>query len=176
MESFPWSGELHLSIVETISAAVRPWHDWYSHSKATSAAVTWFHLSALVVGGGLAIASDRTVLRVRTADLAERRRMLGEFSTVHRPVLAALGVAVISGLALLLSDVETYLVSAVYWTKMTLVLLLFANGFGIVRTERRLTADPSPGNPLWARLRFGAVASITLWLSTTLAGVILDNS
>jgi hypothetical protein len=45
-----------------------------------------------------------------------------------------------------------------------------------VRTEQRLTADPSPGNPAWQRLKVGAIASITLWLSTTLAGVFLLNS
>jgi hypothetical protein len=165
-----------LSIVETISAAVKPWHDWYSHSKATSSTVTWVHLSALVIGGGLAIASDRVALRLRNAGVDDRRRMLDEFSAVHRPIVIALGVSVLSGLAMLFSDVDTYFVSPVYWTKMGLVILLLANGYGVMRTEQRLHEDPSPGNRLWGRLRLGAVASITLWLGTTLAGVVLTSS
>ena len=53
---------------------------------------------------------------------------------------------------------------------------MLANGYLVKRTEERLNADPSPGNRAWTRFRFGAIASITLWLATTLAGVILLNS
>ena len=46
----------------------------------------------------------------------------------------------------------------------------------VKRTDEALNADPSSGNRAWARFKFGAIASIALWLSTTLAGVILLNS
>jgi hypothetical protein len=164
-----------VSIVETIAGVVQPWADFYSHSKVTSAAVIWVHLGALLTGGGLAIASDRVVLRLRGADVAERTRMLRDFATVHRPIVTALAVSVLSGLAMMLSDVKTFLVSPVYWTKMGLILLLLANGYGVMRSEQRLAADPVPANALWKRLSFGAVASITLWFSTMLAGVMLMN-
>jgi hypothetical protein len=59
---------------------------------------------------------------------------------------------------------------------MTLVFLLLTNGYLVKRTDEQLNADPSPGNRAWSRFKFGAVASVTLWLSTTLAGVILLNS
>lgn len=165
-----------MSIVETIAGVVKPWADFYAHSKVTSAAVIWVHLGALLTGGGLAIAADRIVLRLRGADVAERTRVLHDISTIHRPIVTALAVSVASGLALLLSDVKTFLVSPVYWTKMGLVLFLLANGYGVMRTEQRLAADPAPTNGLWKRLSFGAVASITLWFSTMLAGVLLTNS
>jgi hypothetical protein len=164
-----------MSIVETIAGIVKPWADFYGHSKVASASVIWVHLGALLTGGGLAIASDRVVLRLRGADVAERARALHDISTVHRPIVIALSVSVISGLALLLSDVKTFLPSPVYWTKMGLVLLLLANGYGVMNTERRLAADPAPTNALWKRLSFGAVASVTLWFSTMLAGVVLMN-
>jgi hypothetical protein len=164
-----------MSIVETIAGIVQPWADFYSHSKVTSAAVIYVHLGALLTGGGLAIASDRVVLRLRGANVDERTRMLREFATIHRPIVMALGVSVLSGLALLLSDVKTFLPSPLYWTKMGLVLLLLANGYGVMRTEQRLAADPAPGNALWKRLSFGAVASISLWFGTMLAGVMLTN-
>jgi len=102
--------------------------------------------------------------------------VLQEFTMVHQPVLIALSVMVISGLAMLASDIGTFLVSPVYWTKMTLVTLLLINGFFIKRADEKLNADPSPGNAAWKHFKFSSIASITLWLSTTLAGVVLLNS
>jgi len=164
-----------MSIVDSIASFVQPWSDFYSHSKVTSAAVIWVHLGALLTGGGLAIASDRVVLRLRGADVAERARALRDIAAIHRPIVTALAISVASGLALLSSDVKTFLVSPVYWTKMGLVLLLLANGYGVMRSERRLATDPAPASALWKRLSFGAVASITLWFGTMLAGVVLMN-
>jgi hypothetical protein len=164
-----------MSIVETIAGVVQPWSDFYSHSKVTSSAVIGVHVGALLAGGGLAIASDRVVLKLRGADVAERVRALRDISAIHRPIIMALSISVASGLALLFSDVKTFLVSPVYWTKMGLVLLLLANGYGVMRSERRLATDPAPANALWKRLSFGAVASITLWFGTMLAGVVLMN-
>jgi hypothetical protein len=165
-----------MSIVETIAAAVKPWNELYSHSKVVAGGVTYVHVASLLLGGGFAVASDRAVLLARRADLETRRYLLRDFSTVHKPVVAFLGLMVVSGLALMLADVETFLVSKVYWTKMVLFVLLLANGYLVTRTEQALAADPSPSNPLWGRFTVSAVTSLTLWLATTLAGVVLVNS
>jgi hypothetical protein len=164
-----------VSVVDTIAGIVKPWADFYSHNKAVSVGTTWVHIAALVVGGGTAIASDRIVLKSGRLDTDARRRLLSEFTQVHRPVIFALAVSAISGLAMLLSDIPTFLVSPVYWTKMGLLVLLLANGYGIQLTEQKLALDPSPTNRLWKRFSYGAIASITLWLSVSLAGVILVN-
>ena len=165
-----------MAIVETLEAALKPWADFYGHTKPVQAGIEFLHVGGLLVGGGFAIASDRAALRALKADLEQRKHVLREFDSIHRPVIMALTVSVISGLLMLASDVGTFLVSPVFWTKMTLVVLLLANGYLVKRTDERLNADPSPGNPAWPRFKFGAVASITLWLGTTLAGVILLNS
>lgn len=162
-----------MSLVETIAAIVEPWNRLYSHSKPLSTAITFAHVGSLVVGGGFAIASDRATLRVQHVDLDERKRYLRDFATIHRPVLVALVIIVASGLSMALADVETFLVSPVFWTKMAVVATLLANGLTIHRTERALTANPAPSNRMWHRMRIGAIASITLWLTTTLLGVIL---
>ena len=164
-----------MAILETVEAVLRPWSDWYSHSKPTQAGIEYLHVGGLLVGGGFALASDRAPLRALDADLEQRKHVLTDFSSVHRPVVMALTVSVVSGLLMLASDTGTYLVSSVFWTKMTLVILLLANGYVVMRTEQRLNADPSPDNPAWQRLKFGAITSITLWLGTTLAGVILNS-
>ena len=165
-----------MSLIETIAAAVRPWNELYSHSKPVSEAVTFLHVGSLLVGGGFAVASDRATLRLRGADLDERRRFLRDFATVHRPVLAALAVMAASGLGMALADVETFLVSPIFWSKMAVVAILLTNGFVITRTERALAANPAPANRLWRRMTIGAAASITLWLATTLLGVVLVDA
>jgi hypothetical protein len=162
--------------LETLESALKPWAEWYSHTKPAQVAVEFLHVGGLLVGGGFALASDRAVLRALPSDLDQRRHVLRELSTIHRAVVVALAVSAISGVLLLASDVGTFLVSPVYWTKMTLVLLLLANGYLVIRAEQRLNADPSPGNGAWSRLKLGAIASIALWLSTTLAGIILSNT
>jgi hypothetical protein len=165
-----------MAIIETLEAALKPWADFYNHTKPVQAGVEFLHVGALLVGGGFAIASDRAALRSLKAGLEEQQHVLRSFATIHRPVLMALTVSALSGLLMLTSDVGTFLVSPVFWTKMSLIVLLLANGYLVQRTDEQLSADPSPGNRAWRRFKFGSYASITLWLSTTLAGVILLNS
>lgn len=165
-----------MSLVQTITAAAKPWADFYGHSKTTSSIVTWLHLAGILVGGGFAIASDRAALRALRADLDERTRVLRDFGSIHRPVILALIVVALSGVLQTLSDAETFLVSKVYWTKMVLVVCLLANGYGVQRTERRLALAPSSANALWGRFKLGAIASISLWLATLLAGTFLMSS
>ena len=162
--------------LETLESALQPWAEWYSHAKPAQVGVEFLHVGGLLVGGGFALASDRAVLRALSSGFDQRKRVLRELSSIHAPVVVALAVSAISGVLLLASDVGTFIVSPVYWAKMTLVLLLLANGYQVMRAERRLDADPSPGNGAWSRLKIAAIASIALWLSTTLAGVILLNS
>ena len=165
-----------MPIAETLGQVLQPWADFYSHAKAVQAGVEFLHVGALLTGGGLAVASDRAALRALRAPPETQRFVLAELTQVHRPVLIALAVAGCSGLLMLASDIGTFAASPVFWTKMSLVALLLGNGYLVKRNGERLDADPAPGNPAWPRLRFGAIASITLWLATTLAGVILLNS
>ena len=162
-----------MSLLETIAATVKPWNTLYAHSKAVSAGVTFVHIGSLLIGGGLAVESDFAALRTRAALIDERRRALHDLAIAHRPVIIALVLMTASGIALALADVETFLVSPVFWTKMTLFAGLLANGFVIMRTERALSADPAPPPRLWQRMTASAAASLALWLTTTLLGVIL---
>ena len=89
--------------------------------------------------------------------------------------LAGAGVVVVSGLALLTSDIETFWGSWIYWGKMALVVLLLINGLMMTRTEKTLTADTSGQSPGWDSLRRTAVTSLMLWFAIALAGVALAN-
>jgi len=62
----------------------------------------------------------------------------------------------------------------VFWVKLALIGLLLANGFVMNRTERALAAGGDEST-LWGRLRTISMLSLTLWIATTLAGVVLTN-
>ena len=162
--------------VQGIIDAVAPWKDLYGNSPVVSTTVTTLHVVALLFGGGFALAADRSTLRALRGNGEDRERQLAELHAVHRPVLIALAVLFISGVALALADLETFLGSPTFWIKLTLVALLLANGAVLARTEARLLGADAPREttaPLWRRLRASTFASITLWTLTTIAGTAL---
>jgi uncharacterized membrane protein len=152
-----------------------PWAKLYSHSSVLATIVGFLHVAPIVVGGGLAIALDRSTLRLRHDEPGARARHLTELGTAHQVVLGALALSILSGLALLAADLETYWGSWIFWLKMGLVALLLANGALMNRTERRLRGAGAATDLQWRRLRTIAITSLALWLTITLAGVALMN-
>jgi uncharacterized membrane protein len=129
------------------------------------------HVGGLVVAGGAAIEADRVTLR-RAAWSGRRTSAFEPLSTVHQTVLVSLTVVVVSGVLLFAADVDTYLHSSVYWTKMALLALLLLNGMLMLRAERRIGSGDHAG---WSALLGTARASVALWTLTLLAGVALPN-
>src|SRR3982751_5920037 len=115
-----------------------PWQTAYSDSKVIPAVVTTTHLVALLFGGGLAIAADRTTLRLGRPGGNSQTTLLAELRAVHRPVLIALTVLFASGVLLTAADLETYAKAPTFWIKMGLVVLLLVNGVVLERTESSL--------------------------------------
>ncbi len=165
-----------MTLIQTLAEAVKPWADFYAKSKPASLGVTYLHIAGVMIGGGFAMASDRAALRVSKGSTEDRAFILREFTFVHRPVIIALTVVVSSGVAMLLADVETFLGNPVYYVKMGLFAVLLVNGLLMQRNEKRLADDPSASNAAWGSFCGNAVASIVLWLSIALAGVLLTNS
>jgi hypothetical protein len=157
---------------EALATLVAPWAKFYGHSKVAATVVTFLHVAPIIVGGGLAIALDRSTLRVRD-DLAARARHLEDVALAHRSVVAALVVSTLSGLALLAADLDTFLPSLIFWTKMGLIVLLLVNGVVMTRTEAGLRTGRAD---LWKRLRVLAVTSLVLWLVITFVGIALVNA
>ena len=149
------------------------WNTLYSNSSVVSTTVTTVHILSLLFAGGLAIATDRTTLRATDDDLP---RVARELAAVHRPVLGALSVLFLSGVLLAAADVETFLVSPLFWIKLGLVALLLINGAALAVAESRYSRMPALGSVQWRRLRGHAWSSIALWVATTIAGTILVNA
>ena len=168
-----------MSMLQRAVEVVAPWQTVYENSTLLSTSVIALHLTALLVGGGLAIAADRSTLRVGNTAPDDRQRQLAELGAVHRPVLAALTVLFVSGLALTAADLETYIVSPVYWIKFGFIVLLLVNGVVMTRTEGALRRDsalaPTVAQSLWRRMRASAWTSIALWIATLVLGTALVN-
>ena len=170
------------AILQTVATAVKSWAALFSDSRVVSSTVTFFHLGGLLFAGGTAVASDRATFRALRGTPEDRGRLLVELGNSHAWVLAGLSVIFVSGLLLALSDVKTFGNSPIYWTKMSLVALLLANGTLLQRTEQKLragglqTPSRAPKEQLWSRLRFAAATSMMLWTAIVLAGVILVES
>lgn len=152
-----------------------PWATLYGHSKVLATLVGFLHVAPIVVGGGLAIALDRSTLRLHHAEPGARARHLTELASAHRVVLIGLVLSFVSGVALFAADVETYFVSWIFWLKMGFILVLLANGARMNRTERTLRVAGANADVQWHRLRSQAITSLVLWLTITLAGMALLN-
>ncbi|HEV2147060.1 MAG TPA: hypothetical protein VGR37_06640 [Longimicrobiaceae bacterium] len=158
--------------MEALLQIAEPWASLYNDSPPLQTVVLFAHLAGMLLGGGFALAADRATLLASHAGFMERERQLSELGMTHRPVEAGLAVTLASGLLMLAADLETYLVSVVFWTKMGLIVLLLVNGYLLQRTGKVLSQDPGGA---WDRLRTAAVVSIALWLAVLLAGTWLAS-
>ena len=126
-----------MPIVEGLASAFEPWATLYGGSTALSVGLTFAHLGSMMVGGGLAIAADRAVLKTGlVTEPAARVALADALADVHRPVLIALAVSTISGTLQLAADVETFVNSKVMWIKLGLLVALAVNGWLMLRDER----------------------------------------
>ena len=179
------------AFVAPIARAAEPWRTLYSDNTLVSTSVLFVHLGALVASGGLAVATDRALIRSRNAGETALAWRLDEVSLSHGPVAFALVISFLSGLLLLLADVEAFAVMPAFWIKMGLIALLTANALLMRRQERRLRAmadgeaHPAvvPAPPVasspergWAQMRRHAWASMLLWFAIVLAGTAMTTT
>ena len=162
-------------VPEALDKLVKPWADFYSHSTPATSIVQFLHIGGLLLAGGLAISADRATIRSRKWAVAERRHQMAELAGTHKWVVMGLVVVVISGVGMLAADLDTFLPSWVYWTKMALVLVLLINASRMMHFENQLKVDDNESSPFWSKLHRVSIVSITLWFVITLFGAILAN-
>jgi hypothetical protein len=163
-----------MSAPDTLVRFFEPWSQLFSDSKLVPTVLVFAHIAALVFGGGLAVTLDRQTLRAARGPAELRWRQLDELAAAHRLVLFGLALSFVTGVLLFTADLETYFVSWIYWTKMSLIVLLLANGYAMTRAESRIRSTPNAADDIgWKRLRRTAAVSITLWFVIAFAGVAL---
>jgi len=146
------------------------WAHFSRHNVGLSVTLTYLHLVGILVGGGLAVATDRASLRLSPATGLDWQEELTRLASVHRWVLTGLALIFASGLLLMLTELESFATSGVFWTKMGLVALLLGNGLVRMRAETALRQGHATG---WRRFRRTSVASLVLWFLILLAGTLL---
>jgi hypothetical protein len=161
-------------VVDGFARVVQPWATFYADHTWLQTTVLFVHLSAIFLGGGFAMATDRdTFMAMRNARLSGQIRHLGRLQTIHKPVMLGLTLALVSGFLLYAADIEHYSGSVVFWLKMVLLGALLTNGFVLKRTEEALNAGQPDSLVLWGRLRKISATSMALWLAVILAGTLL---
>ncbi len=153
-----------------LAGAISGWASVYNGHTAVFGTVMFLHLVGVVTGGAFAVSFDVDTLRLRRASGAERAGHLARLRAVHRPVLAGLALAVVTGVLMMLADLPHYLRSPLFLTKMGLLALLAANGALFTKAGPHLAAPPLGS---WFPLGAMAVLSLLLWSATALAGLAL---
>ena len=148
------------------------WGSFFANHGSVRTLVTFLHVGAILGGGGAAVTADRGILAVLRLDDHARLQQLTVLRQTHRIVVAGLACIALSGLLLFASDVDSFLYSKMFWTKMSLLGLLLVNGAVLVSAEDRAVRGAAGA---WRTLRFTAFASVALWFLVTLAGVALLN-
>lgn len=163
-------------LVENLISATAPWRSLYNNSAPVEMSVIGTHVLSMFVAGGLAISHDRGSLRAAGWNDGSRKHHIAELHAVHRVVIAALAICILSGLALFASDIKTYVVSIPFWVKMALIVALFANALVMTASETTLRAGSGAAAPAWSRIRISSIASMTFWGSIVIVSIILSLS
>jgi hypothetical protein len=148
------------------------WGSFFANHAAVRTLVTFLHVGAIMGAGGAAVTADRGILSALRLDEPARLQQLPVLRQTHRIVVSGLACIVVSGLLLFASDVDSFLYSKVFWTKMSLVGLLLVNGAVLMSAEDRASRGAAEA---WRTLHVTAFASVALWFLVTLAGVALLN-
>jgi hypothetical protein len=164
-------------LIRELAAFTAPWRSLFNHSAPVEMSVVGVHVLAMLVAGGLAIAHDRGTLRAGGWTPAIQAHHIAELYAVHRPVVFALAVCMLSGFALFAADVTTYVVSVPFWIKMALIAALLGNALLMTATEGTLRVDSGGGAALaWTRIRARSIVSAALWGAIVLVSIVLSLS
>ena len=154
--------------------ACSAWAHFYAGHSTVRTMVAFTHVAALIVAGGTALVMDRATLRASVADDPSRARQLDALDASHATIITGLTLVIASGFLLLAADVDLFLRSTLFWTKMGLVALLIVNGIRMRRAAGG--ARVHDDEPSWHAVRLASFSSLALWLATTLAGVSLPGA
>ena len=169
-----WEGT---AVVRDLVVVTAPWRSLFSRSAPLEMAVVGTHVLSMLVAGGLAIAHDRGTLRADRWTSAIRQHHFAELHAVHRTVVAALTICMLSGLVLFAADVKAYVGSAPFWIKMSLIAMLLANALIMTTAEGTLRLAPAGGGAAAAtRMRTTSVVSVVLWATIVLVSIVLSLS
>jgi hypothetical protein len=158
---------------EFLVHATQGWARLYADTKVVSTGVLYVHLAGLLLGGGAAVAADRETLKAAREAEPVRADHLAFLGTVHAIAITGLTLLALSGTAMLLADLETFWSAKAFWIKMSLIVLLLANGLVMRQAEQLARTLPDRA---WRQLKTTSIMSLVLWFAILLASTILASS
>ncbi|MBL0940127.1 MAG: hypothetical protein IBJ03_14630 [Gemmatimonadaceae bacterium] len=172
-------------VFESLATSLQPWADYYAASAVLPLVVLTAHVVSVFVGGGVAVATDRRLLRAEPGSSESFIAIAEDLQGTHRLVVSMLSITILSGLAMAAADVASYATLRLFWAKMGLIVLLLLNGALMRRTETQLLgaarqtreepiAGPTVTGP-WRHLRSAAWRSLVCWLGIVILGVLVSN-
>jgi hypothetical protein len=157
-----------------LPGAVAWWSELYRGNDVVQLLAGLGHILTIVYAGRHALEGDRAALRAERRPAAQRDALLRSIGTQHRPVLIGLSLALLTGLAQLLAQLDYLPRSPWFWAKMAGLVMLLANGRIIMNTAAQLRSNPDQPSR-WRALRAGASRSLVLWSSLVLLGLLLTT-
>lgn len=131
------------------------------------------HILTILYAGYFALRGDRSALRAERRPPPQRDALLRTVGQAHRPVLTGLALALVTGMAQLLAQLDYLPRSPWWWLKMLGLVALLANGRVLQRSAERLRGSAGPRE--WQRLRSAARRSVFLWSALVLLGLLLTT-
>jgi hypothetical protein len=147
------------------------WSGYYGNHQLVSVTIRSLHLAGLALGGGAGLWTDWQILRTVRGVQGDRESVLKLLSRAHAYVVPWMIVLGATGLLMTAADTSTFLVSNVFWIKMSMVFLLACNGIALILLENR--ARQFGIMAVWPKLIIVSSISGLLWLTTLFAGTLL---
>ena len=158
---------------DVLVQATQGWARLYADSTLVSTGIIYFHLAGLLLGGGAAVAADRETLKAAREPESVRADHLAFLGTVHGIAITGLAMLAASGAAMFLADLDTFWSAKAFWVKMSLIVLMLANGLVMRQAEQLARTLPSKA---WGQLKATSIVSLVLWFAILLASTILASS
>jgi len=161
---------LEAADVVPIRELAETWSSWYSNSAVIRSSIAFAHVGGLVAGGGSAIAADRATLRALARGGPFLAAEIDRLQGAHRIVLAGLVAVGLSGVLLMLANFDEYLVSKVFWLKMTLVAISAVVAVVFQRAVRRHERQWDDTLVHRPAIRGLAVGTFLIWMAIIVLG------
>jgi hypothetical protein len=150
------------------------WTEFYRGHDAVQLLAGLGHILSVGFAARFALAGDRAALRAEGRPAAQRAVLLAVIGNAHRPVLAGLFLALVTGLAQLLAQLSYLPGSPWSWLKLLGLVGLLANGRIIQVAAEQLRQQPEQP-PVWRTLRAAARRSLALWAGLVVLGLLLTT-